>query len=74
MTASFEADVLARLTALEERTAHQSHIIEELSDEIARHYREAERMKAALRRMDERFSALEDRATAAPANVRPPHY
>lgn len=63
-----------RLLRLEETVAHQSRIIEELSDQLAEQWKVAEQMRAKLDRLTERFLSLEEQALEAPAITRPPHY
>lgn len=63
-----------RLLRLEETVAHQSRIIEELSDQLAEQWKVAEQTRAKLDRLTERFFSLEEQALEAPAITRPPHY
>jgi len=63
----------ARLTALEELTAHQAKTIDELSDQVADQWKTIEQMRRALERLGERLIGLEERGEAAPA-TKPPHY
>ncbi|MFN7009524.1 MAG: SlyX family protein [Allorhizobium sp.] len=63
-----------RLLRLEETVAHQSRIIEELSDQLAEQWKVAEQTRAKLDRLTERFLSLEEQALEAPAITRPPHY
>ncbi len=63
-----------RLLRLEETVAHQSRVIEELSDQLAEQWKVAEQTRAKLDRLTERFLSLEEQALEAPAITRPPHY
>ena len=63
-----------RITALEELAAHQGRIIDELSGELARQWQLVDQMQKKFERLSERFSAMEEAGTEAPANVPPPHY
>lgn len=63
-----------RITRLEETVAHQSRIIEELSDQLAEQWKVVEQTRAKLDRLTERFLSLEEQSLEAPAITRPPHY
>jgi SlyX protein len=63
-----------RVTALEELSAHQSRIIDELSGELARQWQMVDQLQKKLDRLAERFSAVEQASLEAPAITRPPHY
>jgi len=63
-----------RLLRLEETVAHQSRVIEELSDQLAEQWKVAEQTRAKLDRLTERFLSLEEQALEAPAITPPPHY
>lgn len=63
-----------RLVRLEELAAHQAKTIEDLSDELARHYRESSAMRHTLDRLTERLLSFEEQTTDAPAITKPPHY
>jgi len=63
-----------RLLRLEETVAHQSRVIEELSDQLAEQWKVAEQTRAKLDRLTERFLSLEEQALEAPATTRPPHH
>jgi SlyX protein len=64
----------ARITALEELAAHQSHTIDELSTELANQWKIIDQMQLKLDRLMERFSAIEQSTLEAPPITRPPHY
>lgn len=64
----------ARLTALEELTAHQAKTIDELSDQVAEQWKTIELMRRSLERLGERLVGLEDRTVEAAPVTRPPHY
>lgn len=60
--------------ALEELSAHQARVIEELSGEVAGQWKVIEEMRRKLDRLTERLLDLEEHALEAPAVTRPPHY
>ncbi len=64
----------ARIIRLEETVAHQTHVIEELSEEIARQWTVIEQTRAKLDRLTERFLTLEEQTAEAIPVQRPPHY
>ncbi|PYB70038.1 SlyX family protein [Rhizobium wuzhouense] len=63
-----------RITRLEETVAHQTRVIEELSDQLAEQWKVVEQTRAKLDRLTERFLTLEEQSLDAPAITRPPHY
>lgn len=63
-----------RLLALEETVAHQSRVIDELSDQLAEQWKVVEQMRSKLDRLVERFINLEEQSMDAPAITKPPHY
>lgn len=63
-----------RLLALEETVAHQSRVIDELSDQLAEQWKVVEQMRSKLDRLVERFVNLEEQSLDAPAITKPPHY
>ncbi|PZU82620.1 MAG: hypothetical protein DI528_19045 [Shinella sp.] len=63
-----------RILRLEETVAHQSRVIEELSDQLAEQWKVVEQTRAKLDRLTERFLSLEEQALEAPAITKPPHY
>jgi len=67
-------DMEARVVSLEETVAHQSRVIDELSDQLAEQWRVVEQTRAKLDRLMERFLSLEEQSLDAPAITRPPHY
>jgi len=64
----------ARLTALEELTAHQAKTIDELSDQVAEQWATIEQMRRALNRLGEQLVGLEERTAEAAPVTKPPHY
>lgn len=68
------ADQEDRIMRLEETVAHQSRVIEELSDQLAEQWKVVEQTRAKLDRLTERFLSLEEQSLEAPAITRPPHY
>lgn len=68
------ADQEDRITRLEETVAHQSRVIEELSDQLTEQWKVVEQTRAKLDRLTERFLSLEEQALEAPAITKPPHY
>lgn len=67
-------DMESRVVSLEETVAHQSRVIDELSDQLAEQWRVVEQTRAKLDRLTERFLSLEEQSLDAPAITRPPHY
>lgn len=63
-----------RLLALEETVAHQSRVIDDLSDQLAEQWKVVEQMRSKLDRLVERFVNLEEQSLDAPAITKPPHY
>ncbi|WP_105374912.1 SlyX family protein [Neorhizobium huautlense] len=63
-----------RLVKLEELAAHQTKVIEELSDQLAEQWKVIEQTRAKLDRLTERFLSLEESSLEAPPITRPPHY
>jgi SlyX protein len=63
-----------RLLRLEETLAHQTRVIEELSDQLTEQWKVVEQTRAKLDRLTERFLSLEEQSLEAPAITRPPHY
>lgn len=63
-----------RLTALEERMAHQDRTIEDMSNVIAEQWREIDRLKRQLQLIDDQMAAVEQLARSGKAEPPPPHY
>lgn len=63
-----------RIMRLEEMLAHQTRVIDDLSDQLAEQWKVVEQTRAKLERLAERFSNLEEQSLDAPAITRPPHY
>ena len=64
-----------RVTLLEEKLAHLTKAVEDLSDVIARQDREIDRLTRRVALLMEREAQREaDTLFEAPANERPPHY
>ncbi|MCR4266357.1 SlyX family protein [Nitratireductor sp. ZSWI3] len=63
-----------RLTALEMLAAEQEKIIEELSAEVTRQWREMEELRRKLDRLTERFLALEEQTAPDVPVTKPPHW
>lgn len=72
MSAPMSAD--HRLTALEERLAHQDRAIEEMSGVITGQWREIETLKRRLQAIDDQIAAVEQLARTGGAEPPPPHY
>ncbi|CAD7030029.1 SlyX superfamily protein [Pseudorhizobium endolithicum] len=68
------ADVDERIMRLEELAAHQTKVIEELSEQLAEQWEVVEQTRAKLDRLTERFLLLEETSLEAPPITRPPHY
>lgn len=66
-----EAD---RITKLEETVAHQAHMIDELSDQLAEQWTVTEQMRTRMQALTERFLAFEEQTREAAPITRPPHY
>lgn len=67
-------DMEKRIVSLEETVAHQSRVIDELSDQLAEQWRVVEQTRTKLDRLTERFLSLEEQSLDAPAITKPPHY
>jgi SlyX protein len=63
-----------RLVRLEELAAHQTKVIEELSDQLAEQWKVLEQTRSKLSQLTERFLSVEEASLEAPAITRPPHY
>ena len=63
-----------RIVALEERLAHQTMMIEELSGTVAQQWEQIDRMQKKLTALTTRFLDLEDATAPAPEITKPPHY
>ncbi|MBB4183518.1 SlyX family protein [Sinorhizobium terangae] len=68
------SDADDRITRLEEMVAHQTKVIEELSDQLAEQWKVVEQARAKLDRLTERFLSLEEQTRDAIPVTRPPHY
>ncbi|MDP2119237.1 MAG: SlyX family protein [Hoeflea sp.] len=64
----------ARLVRLEEMVAHQQAAIEDLSRQLSDSWREAEKLRSELARLNDRFQDIEDSAGGPAANQPPPHW
>ncbi len=67
-------DVEPRLVRLEEMVAHQQTAIEDLSRQLTESWKEAEKMRRELARLNDRFQEVEDQTGGPPANQPPPHW
>ena len=63
-----------RIVLLEENAAHQNHIVDELSGQLAQQWKIIDHLQMKLDRLSEQFRALEDATFEAPAVTKPPHY
>jgi len=63
----------ARITALEELTAHQAKTIDELSEQVTEQWKVIDRMKRMLERLGERMETMESGGNEVPV-TKPPHY
>ena len=63
-----------RMTTLEIRVAEQEKTIDELSGQIAEHWKEVEHLRHKLDTLTERFLALEEQAAPDIPVTRPPHW
>lgn len=63
-----------RIEALEERIAHLTRAVEDLSDVVARQAGEIDRLTRLTRLLAEREAEREAGLEAPPANQRPPHW
>ncbi|MBC7737216.1 MAG: SlyX family protein [Candidatus Saccharibacteria bacterium] len=61
-------------SALEERIAHLTRAMEDLSDVVARQQRELDRLTRRVGLLTEREAEREALGTAPEADVRPPHW
>jgi SlyX protein len=65
---------LERITELEEKLAHQSVTIDELSLALAEQWQQMDKMKSKLDALTKRFLDLEDATGPSPEITKPPHY
>lgn len=63
-----------RTEALEERIAHLTRAVEDLSDVVARQSKDLDRLLRLTQLLAEREAEREGNAPAPEANVRPPHW
>ena len=64
----------ARLVRLEELVAHQQAAIEDLSRQLTENWRETEKLRSELARLNDRFQDIEDTTGGPPSNQQPPHW
>jgi SlyX protein len=60
--------------AMEERVAHLTRAVDDLSDEVTRQGREVDRLTRLVGLLAEREAEREGMGGAPEANVRPPHW
>ncbi|SET37835.1 SlyX family protein [Oceanicella actignis] len=70
---SDDANIEARLAALEEHAAHQARLIEDLDEAVRRQWDEVERLRKRLAQAMARLSELQG-ALGPHAAEKPPHY
>lgn len=63
-----------RLTALEERVAHQDRTIEDLNAAVTAQWREIDRLQRRLQMIDDQIAAVELLARTGQSEPPPPHY
>jgi SlyX protein len=63
-----------RIEALEIRAAHQDKTIDELNTVIADQWRELDRLKRLIARIDDQIAAVEHMAGSRTREPPPPHY
>ena len=64
----------SRITGLEMTVAEQARTIEDLSSMVAEQWKALDAMAKKLEALTERFQAVEDGASGAPGNEKPPHW
>ena len=64
----------ARLVLLEELVAHQQAAIEDLSRQLTEGWKQTEKLRGELARLNDQFQDMEDNAGGPPANQKPPHW
>ena len=64
----------ARLVRLEEMVAHQQAAIDDLTRQLTEGWRETEKLRRELARLNDRLQDFEDQSDAPPANQPPPHW
>lgn len=69
-----DTDVESRLVRLEEQVAYQQAAIEDLSRQLTEGWKENEKLRRELARLNDRFQDFEDQAGGPPANQPPPHW
>ncbi|MBL8567505.1 MAG: SlyX family protein [Phreatobacter sp.] len=69
------ADLLSRLEALEVRAAYQDQTVEELNETITAQWREIDRLKRLIERLEDQVREAEARSSGPQApEPPPPHY
>jgi len=63
-----------RIEALEIRAAHQDRAIEDLNTVVADQWRELDRLKRLIARIDDQIAAVEHLARTDAKEPPPPHY
>ena len=63
-----------RIAKLEEHIAHQAHMIDELSEQLAEQWKTVDTLQKKQEALIERFLALEEQSAEAPPITKPPHY
>ncbi|MEP3437797.1 MAG: SlyX family protein [Hoeflea sp.] len=69
-----DMDVESRLVRLEELVAHQQAAIEDLSRQLTEGWKQSEKLRVELARLNDRFQDMEDQTGSPPANQPPPHW
>lgn len=69
-----KSDHSDRIEALEIRAAHQEKTIDELNTVIADQWRELDRLKRLIARIDDQIAAVEHLARTGAKEPPPPHY
>lgn len=68
------SDLMDRIEALEIRAAYQDKTIDELNVVIAGQWREIDKLKRLLERIDDQIAAVEQLARTGTKEPPPPHY
>ncbi len=63
-----------RIQALEELAAHQSRMIEEMSDEIANLSGQLRELRSGLEALGRTLAQMQEDTADSPGNQRPPHW
>ena len=68
------AEIGARIEALEMRIAHQDRVIDDLNKSVTEQWKQIEMLTKQVGRFADRLNSIEDTAAVSGEAERPPHY